>query len=197
MGHIHSLSPNIISSFLQAGRSPPPNPDPSHSLTPSLSHSLSHSLTPSLSQSLTLIRSLSLSHSLTLSLSHTLAVSLSHALTLAHSRSLILSLSHSLTLSLSLALSLSLTLSHTHTPQPPTPQTPNPKHSKRSRCCLARVKQGVDRFSNVPLNVWQLLSDSNCLKVPQKWIFCTIFFRWTNHFQHSGVVDLRTSVKSH
>jgi len=82
---------------------------------------------------------------------------------------------------------------HEFTPPPncPEPQTwvgtsSSLKRSTPEERYYARVKEGVD----VPLNVGQLLGNSNGLEVPPNWIFCTISFRWTNHFLHYGVAFL-------
>jgi len=56
----------------------------------------------------------------------------------------------------------------------------------KSRCAGGGDGRG-DRFSNILLNVGQLLRNWNCLEVPQQWTFRTISFRWTNHIQQSGM----------
>ena len=51
----------------------------------------------------------------------------------------------------------------------------------------ATVLEWVFRFFSVCADACQLLKTWNYLESPQKWTFCTIFFRWLNPFQHSGV----------
>ena len=45
---------------------------------------------------------------------------------------------------------------------------------------------GGKSFSNVFLNVGEFWRKSKCMEVRRKWTFCTISYKYTDHFQNSG-----------